>query len=93
MLLTFFNFCIGHGKSPTTISADIVSHLPYDWLYFDEMTRMHTAVQVRCLTALPAVAVALLAGPSLIVDEDSFRRSGDPNSGNKGRYGYENSDR
>ena len=57
------------------------------------MTSMHRAVQVRCVTALPAVAVALLAGSSLAVDEDNFRRSSDQSSYSKDAGGHEMSDR
>ena len=57
------------------------------------MTSMHRAVQVRCVTALPAVAVALLAGSSLAVDEDNFRRSSDQSSYNRDAVGHEMSDR
>ena len=55
------------------------------------MTRMHVAVQVRCLSAVPAVAVALLAGPSLSLDEDIFFRSSDLRAEGRGRI--EESDR
>lgn len=75
------------------ISKSIVAKLPYDWLYFDEMTRMHRTVQVRCVTALPSVAVALLAGSSLSLDEDSFRRSTDQAAYGQQSFGRNHSDR
>ena len=84
---------VGQGMSQQSVCRSIVAKLPYDWLYFDEMTRMHRAVQVRCVTALPAVAVALLAGSSLSVDEDNFCRSNDQASCNKEAFDRETSDR
>ena len=79
--------------APQSLTQSIVAKLPFDWLYFDEMTCMHRAVQVKFVTAIPAVAVALLAGSSLSVDEDNFHRSSDQSSYGKDAFGHELSDR
>eukprot|EP00794_Sanderia_malayensis_P018689 gene18689-20576_t len=71
----------GNGLSRT--NSSIVSNLPYDWVYYDEMSRMHVAVQVRCLSVIPASTVALLAGSSLSCDFDCLVNSSEKSAGNK----------
>ena len=53
---------------------------------------MHVAVQVRCLSLIPAVTVALLAGSSLSCDLDSLQHSSERVSGDRTEFSNGNSD-
>ncbi len=56
------------------------------------MSRMHVAVQVRCLSVVPAATVALLAGSSLSCDIECLRHSSEKNGTEKDKFCYDNSD-
>ena len=50
--------------------SSTVSHLPSDWLIFEEMTRAHRLAQVKCCTLVSPVTVALFAGPGKLALEN-----------------------
>ena len=82
------------GASIVDTNINIVKNLPFDWVVYDEANRMHTAVQIRCLSVVPAVVVALLAGPCMSCDVNglSLHSSRDTRPGEKAKFVSENSD-
>ena len=51
----------------------IVNNLPFDWLAYEELSRLYYSVQIRSVTALSSVATALMAGPCLSYEHSCLR--------------------
>ena len=55
-------------KLNSTISA-----IPLDWLAYEELSRLYYSVQIRSVTVLSSVAVALVGGSCLSYDHSCLR--------------------
>ena len=62
----------------------IVNNLPFDWLAYEELSRLYYSVQIRSVTALSSVATALMAGPCLSYEHSCLRLKS--NRERKGSY-------
>lgn len=51
----------------------IVSSLPFDWLTYEELSRLYYSVQIRSVSVLSPVAVALLGGQCLSYEHSSLK--------------------
>ena len=50
-----------------------ISNLPLDWLVYEELSRLYYSVQIRSVSLLSSVAVALIGGSCLSYDHSSLR--------------------
>ena len=51
----------------------VISNLPVDWLAYQELSRLYYSVQIRSVSILSPVAVALVGGPCLSYEHSSLR--------------------
>ena len=51
----------------------IVSNLPFDWLVYEELSRLYYSVQIRSVSVLSPVAVSLVGGPCLSYEHSCLR--------------------
>lgn len=50
-----------------------ISNLPFDWLAYEELSRLYYSVQIRFISVLSPVATALIGGSSLSYEHSSLR--------------------
>ncbi|XP_057292313.1 3'-5' RNA helicase YTHDC2-like [Hydractinia symbiolongicarpus] len=69
----------------------IVSSLPFDWLTYEELSRLYYSVQIRSVSVLSPVAVALLGGQCLSYEHSSLRlKSGRDREGKRNERNRDN---
>ncbi|XP_066911197.1 3'-5' RNA helicase YTHDC2-like [Clytia hemisphaerica] len=64
-----------------------ISSLPLNWLVYEELSRLYYSVQIRSVSVLSSVAVALIGGPCLSYDHSSLRLKSSRNKKGRGRHG------
>ncbi len=52
-----------------------ISNLPFDWLAYEELSRLYYSVQIRLISVLSPVATALVGGSSLSYEHSSLTRA------------------
>ncbi|XP_047132909.1 3'-5' RNA helicase YTHDC2 isoform X1 [Hydra vulgaris] len=61
-----------------------ISRLPFDWVVYEELSRLYYSVQIRCVSILSPVALSLMCGPCMSYEHSSLRiKSGQENQGQK----------
>ena len=62
-----------------------ISNLPFDWMAYEELSRLYYSVQIRFISVLSPVATALVGGSLLSYEHSSLRLKS-----NRDKKGYMN---
>ena len=50
-----------------------ILRLPFDWVVYEELSRLYYSVQIRCVSILSPMALSLMCGPCMSYEHSSLR--------------------